>query len=48
MADGSEESGIKIKIVVKTPKEKKEVDLDSTSTVKEVLFYVAARHVYFS
>ena len=36
MADGAEESGTKIKITIKTPKEKKDVEIDSTAVVKEV------------
>ena len=37
MADG-EDSGAKIKVVVKTPKEKKDIELESTGTVKEVVY----------
>jgi len=36
MADGAEESGTKIKITIKTPKEKKDVEIESTALVKEV------------
>ena len=36
MADGAEDSGTKIKITIKTPKEKKDVEICSTAVVKEV------------
>lgn len=36
MADGAEESGNKIKITIKTPKEKKDVEIDSAALVNEV------------
>ncbi|KAK2184544.1 hypothetical protein NP493_261g00007 [Ridgeia piscesae] len=42
MADGAEESGTKIKITIKTPKEKKDVEIESTALVKELKEQVAA------
>lgn len=42
MADGAEELGTKIKITIKTPKEKKDVEIESTALVKELKEQVAA------
>jgi len=37
MAEASEDSGSKIKITVKTPKEKKDVEVSGEGTIKEVI-----------
>ncbi len=37
MADGVEGSGLKMKITVKTPKDKKEVEVPTDCGVKEVI-----------
>ena len=39
MAEGSESSGNKIKVNVKTSKDKKEIEVNEDGTIKEVCIY---------
>lgn len=40
MADGAESSGTNIKINVKTPKDKKEIEIVSGASIKEVCVHM--------